>query len=79
MLALKVVVMPAALCGKAQVGGPWGFAGALTRLYQLKGSGLSLSTWYVAMRCCTPVKVGAMGGGIPPPTGAQAARLRYWK
>ena len=23
--------------------------------------------WYIAMRCCTPVKVGATGGGIPPP------------
>ena len=66
MLALKVTVMPAAPRGEARVAGCRGFAGALTRLYQLKGSGLSPLMWYVAMRCYTPVKVGATGGRACP-------------
>ena len=61
MLALKVVVMPAAPHGEAQVAGPRGVAGVLTRLYQLKGSRLSPLTWYVATRCYTPGEGGSLG------------------
>ena len=42
--ALKVAAMPVAPRGEVRAGVPRGFAGALTKLYQLKGSGLSPST-----------------------------------